>query len=651
VAVLSLGRSLSGGKLTHQGRGFARLTFATPKVTVRVNGDSLLMLQAHEPLSLWLRSKVAPAWHASEGNNHLLVDEWGGFGVYCSDPQVKDHFRPYEADAASWRLPAGAVLWVCVCPPKPYPWEQSRREHVVWHHSRELAYPPDEVLAAWRQHGDIALLQSEIMLWKDWNLDFIPRLGAAEFARVRQTCRRLGMRFMVYTSPYYFIRGTPVESRAINTYENFVDYPPGDGSGRNMGLFMEAITRLVREHHPDGLYFDGQYVGSAPALYALARQSRALLGEDGLLEWHSTHALGWGTCYLPPADAYVDYILRGEGERSLYASPDYLRFFVSGYNVSNSIGVLCNNDGRFDRQLVDAALAVNARFHTLAGFVGRPEMEEVEAYYRSRLAPGLQAQVDAGCDRRQAGVPARVAVLRQAAQARARQFARERRVLARAPQWQQPALPVTLGPLPAGKQVSAAAPGALTAAGGVLQVRAPANCFAFLSVPVTGKVQGLVVKVRQGTDGGMSWGPAVLLRFANGLYLRMGTRADGRLQADLCARTLPYEDLAKACDQPPLLPEETEPVQVLAPGYEPGQWVWLRARWEGHWGVIERSDDGRRYRPVWLFEHDGRFGGEATEVLVGKVPYNGRPEDFTDLGPVGECEIGMAGIYRQEERR
>jgi len=49
-------------------------------------------------------------------------------------------------------------------------------------------------------------------------------------------------------------------------------------------------------------------------LYALARESRAIVGEQGILEWHSTTELGgWGSLmYMPQADAYTDIQLRGE---------------------------------------------------------------------------------------------------------------------------------------------------------------------------------------------------------------------------------------------------------------------------------------------------------------------------------------------------
>ncbi|MBT3291920.1 MAG: hypothetical protein HN380_31545, partial [Victivallales bacterium] len=184
---LRLGKPLLGGQLTHSGKGFARFTFSSPKLTIRVNGDSLFMLHAQEALSVPAERLILPAWHASYRSNHLIADELGAFGLYCSKPGIADQFDPYSTTVATYPLPADEVLWVGVCPPKPYDWERSFAEKVVWHWTRGDAYPSDDALADWAKHGNVVLLQSEVKLWKDWNLGFEPRKGPEEFARVRET--------------------------------------------------------------------------------------------------------------------------------------------------------------------------------------------------------------------------------------------------------------------------------------------------------------------------------------------------------------------------------------------------------------------------------------------------------------------------------
>lgn len=615
VAALRLGCPLEGGELTHRGPGLARVTFRKPDLAVRINGDSLCMLHAKQPLTVAVDRKIDIAWHSSYLNNHLMADEWGGFGLYCSQRDLDDEFDPYQPTVASVPLPADAVLWLGVCPPKEYDWERSITDNVIWHWTRGDAYPADDVLQSWKPHGNIVLLQSEVKLWKDWNLDFVPREGAEEFARVRRTLHDKGMRFIVYTSPYYFLRGTSLESRAFNSFEGFTSWPPGTPTGENMGLFLPAIRRVMSEYKPDGLYFDGQYIDNPAALYALARSAREIVGEEGILEWHSTHALGHKECYLPQADAYVDFILRGEGRGGRYADFDYMRYFVSGYNLSNSIGVVCNNGPPgMSRELARTVLRANARFHTLAGWVrNETAMQILDEEYKRKLTPALRETVDREVDRRQAEVAEKGAALQA-----------EREALARPARFGEPAYTLGLDKLPQGKRhVSAVNGEAISVGDGVLQIRAHAHTFAYISIPLhhLERVQAFEVKIRQGSDGGQSWGPAAMLRWAGGSGIRLGTRSGGELQADVLGD------------------------QQHGSRHEPSKWIWLRARWLSKSGVVERSTDGVTFERVWTFKQGEALHGPPTELLIGKVPYNGQPRDNSVVGDIGECEIGEVRVF------
>jgi len=614
VATLSLGRPIQGAKIIQSRPGLTLITCEQPKLTIRVNGDSLFMLHVHEPIQAAVQTHIAPAWNDSYGANHLIVDEWGGFGLYCSKTNLDDHYDAFEQTVATYPLAAHDVLWVGVCPPKPYVWERSLRDNVVWHWSDKLAYPPDDVLKKWQAHGNIVLLQSEVMLWKDWNLDFIPRLGVEEFARVRKSVHDLGMRFIVYTSPYYFLKGTPIENKAMNNFDNFATtgFPPGWATGENMGLFMPAITKVMKEYKPDGLYFDGQYTDNPAALYALARQTRALLGEKGIQEWHSTGALGPRNCYLPQADAYVDFILRGEGQGGRYTDFDYLRFFISGYNVNNCIGVVCNNGPPgMTPELVRDALRANARFHTIFSWPDDPKVAKVIQEYRSCLTPDLRKTVDEQVDARQAQVSAKAAAARAEMQA-----------LRDPPTWRKPTLSVEFKTMPEARPfISPKNASPFSIVDNRLHVRAHGNTYAYLRFPLNQKVKGFTVKVRQGTDQGQSWGPAAMIHWADKTGVRIGTRSDGKLQSDILGN------------------------QTCGGTYDTNQWVWLRARWLGTRGVVERSGDGRDFEKMWTFEHAGALNHPPAELLIGKVPYNGEPIDYTETGPLGECDFEFVNVY------
>jgi len=612
VARLQLAEGLASAEVTHVAPGVGRVAFANPRLDLRVNGDSLFMFHALEPLRIAVSRAIPVGFEASENSSHLILDEFGGFGLYCSDPALYDRYTPYGEEVAIYELPADAVLWVGVCPPRPYDWDRSLRDNVVWHWSREEGYPPDTELSRWPEWGNLALLQSEVMLWKDWNLAFEPRDGAEVFSRVRETLHGLGMRFMVYTSPGYFFKESQYESEAFNSFENFEGWPPLNGEGENMELFLNEIEGLLNTHQPDGLYFDGQYYRNPAALYALARRSRALVGEEGLLEWHSTIALGTGQCFLPHADAYVDFILRGEGEDVRYADFDYLRYFVSGYNASNSIGVLCNNGPTPTPQLIRRLLEANCRMHTLVRWLEEPAlMTMVAEEYRAKLMPGLREAVELASALRQEGLAARTARLHD-----------EDRALHAPPAWTRSVMTQAFTNLPDWESfVSDLSPNPFSIDADGLLIHADAHTHAFFQTALTQPVSGVVVKLKQGTDGGMSWGPAVFVGWENGRSLRMGLRSDGRIQVNRDGR------------------------EQLFDGNGADQWHWLRARWLGELGVVEHSLDGANYRTLLSFRHGGGYLGNAAALLVGKVPYDGQPHDHSDPGEPGVCAVGEVVVY------
>ncbi len=613
VATLHLGCRLEGALITHSGRGFARVTFAKPAMTLRVNGDSLFMLHAHEKLGLSVDRRINVAWHASHLANHLIADEYGAFGLFCSDQKHDDHFDPYGTTVARYDLPEDSVLWVGVCPPKRYDWQRSLEDNVVWHWSRESAYPRDEELQAWSKYGNTILLQSELQLWNDWNLAFVPRHGEAEFARVRKTIHDAGMRFIVYTSPFYFLKGTSLEPRAINTFEGFKGWPPGTKTGENMGQFLQAIRKVMAEYKPDGLYFDGQYIENPAALYALARASREIVGDEGILEWHSTAALGSGHCFVPHADAYADFILRGEHDKNQYADFDYLRFFVSGYNIHNSIGVICNNaDVGVYPELARDVLRANARFHTIVNWLDDSElMKDLNEEYAAKLTPELRKAVESGISARQKLAAQKTADMKATYEA-----------LAKAPAWGAPVFRVDFSERPAAEEVvSDKNPDPFKIADGLLEIKAHAHTYAFLRIPLAVKASGLVVRLRQGADGGQSWGPAAMLRWDSGAAARLGTRSGGTIQSDIAG----IQQHGSTCDV--------------------WQWIWIRARWLGNSGVVERSLDGKNYERLWAFEHGGALNGPAKELLIGKVPYDGAAKDHTTIGGVGPCGFDLVEVY------
>ena len=604
-------------KLTHTGAGLAFASFDSPKVDLRANGDSLFMFHAIEPIEIVIRrnKNFFSIFNQTYRSNHLMLDEFGGFGIYCSEEQAGENFSPFEDVTAVYKLPIDAVLWIGICPPQHYDWQRSLEDQVIWHWSNELSYPPDEVLKSWKGQGNIVLLQGEVMLWKDWNLDFVPRLGTNEWNRVKNTIHDLGMRYIVYTSPSYFLKGLPQENTAINNFENFITWPQGTASGENMDLFMEAITKVVKELDPDGLYFDGQYFENPAGLYKLARASRELLGDDKLLEWHSSVALGKGLCFLPHADAYTDFVFRGENKiTEEQIDPTFLQYFVSCYNSSNTVGVLCEQKAwpilmpENCKQILDA----NARLHIRADWLSDANaMDCFNNFYRVKLNTDLQKRADNIREKQHEKIKQKW-----------QKLADEDRWLRGNTKFDQTVFRYSFDKMPDWQQVVSPLNGdPFSNEDGSLSIEALGNTYAYLTKPMDATLRGFEVKIKHGTDMGASWGPALAIRWSNGAFLRIGTRSDKQLQSDINA------------------------AQVVGASFELDNWLWIRGYWSVTKGAIEISTDGKNWERIRDIEHKGLFMQPAETLYIGKLPYNGEPFDYTEASDKGKSYFEYVILY------
>lgn len=618
--------ALAGLRVERQGAGAVLLRDRSGSLQLRINGDSLLMLKRQQPLKLHCQIAFTPASVRAFQGDRLLLDEWGAVGMYAATGQGKTTSGP-EDNALECSLAAGQVWWLAVGPPRPYPWEDSLKERVAWHWSMKTGYPSDAEIEQWSKHANILLQQSEVMLWKDWSLRFIPRNGLAEFRRVNETCERVGMRNIVYTSPFYFLTGTGLESKAMNSFDNFAvtGFSPGDGRGLNWPIFLSEITKVIKEYQPDGLYFDGIY-SNIVRTYLISRKARELVGDKGILEFHATGSPPGGGVYLPQIDTYFTFILRGEGCQEAYADPDYLRYFVSTHNISNSIGVLCNNnDYPLDEQFVNVLLDNNIRLHYLLGGPEDPRTQGMEKYYWPALTPQLAQRVEAKQETRQAAFLKARQELQRILGSKMPQMP---------PAWQEgfgdPALTMTL-PAPAPQEgleatltggwrgyLSPHSEGKLSGGPSALQIEAHGNTVAFLERDLPAETMAVQCRIRGEGEFGMSWGPGLLLWIGD-TRARIGLRTDDRVQTDR--------------------PGE----QTLYDGYPKGEWYWLRLRLEDVYVLAEVSRDGAEWQTLRVDRVPNPSA--AKHLMIGKVPYDGSRTEYPDPGGLGKCEVADVKVY------
>ena len=247
--------SLRGLHVTEQGTGAVILESAAG-VQFKVNCDSLLMIRSTDDIAVRCRVLFKPLQTYSHGANHLVMDAFGAVGLFPVEGAGPGEKSPV-ANEYTYKLGGEGMLWCSIGPPRPYPWAESLREHLIWQgswKSPELAVPRNELIEKWRDKGTILWLQSEVMLWKSWHEAFEPRLPE-EFQRVIDESHRVGLRVIAYASPFYFTKGLGGDH--TNT-------------GENMGLYLAAIRDLLERYasrdgiHPglEGIYFDGVYPGS-----------------------------------------------------------------------------------------------------------------------------------------------------------------------------------------------------------------------------------------------------------------------------------------------------------------------------------------------------------------------------------------------------
>ncbi len=226
----------------------------------KVNCDSLLMIRSQRPAAVRGRILFKPVQTYSYGTDHLVMDAYGAVGLYSMNG-VSGGQKSAGVPEYIYQLGGEGMVWCAIGPPRPYPWEKSIDERLIWHgswRSPELAVPSNELIDELKDKGTILWLQSEVMLWKTWyHQDFFPRLPD-EFQRVIDHSHEVGLRVMAYASPFYFVKGNAGR----------VSY-----DGKNMGLYLAELRDLLKRYPGlDGIYFDGVYLGSVKNTYIVCRE-------------------------------------------------------------------------------------------------------------------------------------------------------------------------------------------------------------------------------------------------------------------------------------------------------------------------------------------------------------------------------------------
>lgn len=377
-STLSIERKDNSTCVLHQGTGDCNY------LRLQINSDSVFDIYCCSELNLTFSGNFLPEYSSEKNGHILLIDEIGGIGVYPYRGLRNVELSDFTTK--KWRithlLDRYCRFFISIFPPRGFNHTQSFEERIVHHGSigpwTPPPHPSDEMIEEAAKYANILVLHE--MIWQGKltregkpinNLedlildacfccfDYIP-VNEKELVRVVKKAHSLEMKVIPYMSPNYSM-----------------------AKGKD---FLERVENALKKYEMDGVYFDGI---STDMLYSyeMIRNIRRLL-KDKILYYHSTsHPLMSRNIYCPFIDTYADYILRAEG--STHLTDKYLRYVISGHNISNSIGYICYYDLPLDfiRKIIDKILAVNARF-----YLGSPETER-ERLLKKEYFPKLERKM------------------------------------------------------------------------------------------------------------------------------------------------------------------------------------------------------------------------------------------------------------------
>jgi hypothetical protein len=360
--------------------------FSARKISLTFQGDSLAIIRANEDIKLGVKGLFKAAYQAEKQGKWLFIDGKGGFGIYPT--AVKKTVIPdvdQGAGEISYAMRKGEEIWISVFPPRPYNWKRAY-DGLMAHEGNEppYAYPSAALIQSTAKYCKVMVVHSWFWPGGDrapWKIPaFVPK-DRRQFDRLHDDLHRAGMKMVPYFSPYYY-------------------------TGKD---FFAEVRRALDDYKVDGLYFDGVTMDFRTS-YEIVRKTRQMLGDDRILFRHCTSdPLASARIYCPFIDTYCDYIYRGESGRANLELDDFLRWTVSGYNISNAVGywVYTGSTGKPGyvrqaptREHIDAALRHEVRLpRTEIGYelnlAWKPDdghLEFFDKYYYGELARRRKAR-------------------------------------------------------------------------------------------------------------------------------------------------------------------------------------------------------------------------------------------------------------------
>lgn len=347
---------------------FNLITSGCSYLMLQINGDSLLDIRSYSPLTITVQGNFTPDYGAEKNDNILLIDKTGGIGLYpYKGVKLSAEFHNFTAETwqAKYALGYNARFFVSVFPPRRFNRTQFFEDRISHHGSigpwAPYPYPSDTMLEELSKYANILVLHEGIWQGKLTKAggsvktskdvyeeaayccsDYLP-VNRNELLRVVKKSHALKMRVIPYMSPFYSM-------------------------AKGMDIFLGRVREKIEEYSFDGVYYD-RISTDITCSYDMMKNTRAML-KDKIIYLHCTIDPIGKHIYCPFIETYANYTIKAEHFSQF--TEKYLRYVISGYNISNATGYICYYDYPLDfmRKLIDKALAFNARF-----YLGSPEAE------------------------------------------------------------------------------------------------------------------------------------------------------------------------------------------------------------------------------------------------------------------------------------
>jgi len=336
---------------------------------IQVNSDSMVDIYSVFELRLTLTGTFLPEYFAGKDGNLLYIDQTGGIGIYpYRESRVMEmvscNCRHWKV---SYKLNEHARFLISVFPPREFNYIQSYEDRIyhrssVAHDGRSLyPFPTDDEIEEAHKYTNIMVLHETIWHGKMSRKGIPVETSKDVYADGSYSC---------------FDYNSTNEKDFINTIRKahslgmkVVPYMSAFYSSAKGSDFLDRIKDILFRYDLDGVYFDGVPQDIVEA-YEVVKKTRLILG-DKLLYIHCTKKPVNHNVFCPFIDTYADFILRAEGVDYFKAAgienyaQMYLRYVISGFNISNTIGNVCYHGYPEDlmEELIGKCFEYKARFY------------------------------------------------------------------------------------------------------------------------------------------------------------------------------------------------------------------------------------------------------------------------------------------------